>query len=438
MMNLSIVRKQKLKITVYAAACVGILLTLMVIGYSGKQAETEHSLDDAVAELTDLSPVERGHLEKKTAVEEQGAMELAKTHQAVVGKGETLGDILRPWLTMPEILGLNAACEGVYSFSRMRAGQPYTVVTDGEDRLVRFEYEPDREAKVIVSRADEGESGKWKVEKVDIVYDIQLSEVKGEIRSNLFNSVEEIGENAFLAIMMADIFAWEIDFIRSVQQGDSFRLLVEKRWRDGEFRGYGNIVAAEFTNVGTTYDAFLFPDSQGRNRYFTSAGESLNRAFLKAPLEFKRISSSYNMKRLHPILKTVRAHPAIDYAASTGTPILAIGDAIVAEKSTSSGNGNYIVLRHGNGYTSMYLHMSRFEKGISKGGTVRQGDVIGYVGSTGLATGPHLCFRMRQNGASVDPGKLLSPREESIDKKEMDRFFIQRDLLKEFFTDGTA
>ena len=386
-----------------------------------------------VAAATDAHPPEQGDHVHAAATDAHTPEQGDHIH-AVVREGETLGDMLLPWLTMGEIFSLSNASEGVYSFSRMRAGQAYAVYMNAEGELARFEYEVDRENKIVVSRED----GAWTATAEDIIYDIKLSEVAGLISSNLFNAVEDAGENAALAVMLSEIFAWEIDFIKAIQKGDSFRLLVEKRWKHGEFRGYGNILAAEFINQGITYDAYQFSNSTGGKTYFTSAGESLKRAFLKAPLAFKRISSPYNLKRFHPVLKTVKAHPAIDYAAPTGTPIMAIGDATVARKGSSSGNGNYIQLQHRNGYTSMYLHMSRFAKNITQGGRVRQGDIIGYVGSTGLATGPHLCFRMTKDGNSVNPGKLLSPRDESVGKARMDLFIAQRDILKGYFSGEIA
>ena len=394
-------------------------------------AEQPEEVDGAAA--ADAHPPEQGVHVHATATDEHAPEQGDHIH-AVVREGETLGDMLLPWLTMSEIFSLSNASERVYSFSRMRAGQAYAVYMNAEGELARFEYEVDRENKIVVSRED----GAWTATAEDIIYDIKLSEVAGLISSNLFNAVEDAGENAALAVMLSEIFAWEIDFIKAIQKGDSFRLLVEKRWKHGEFRGYGNILAAEFINQGITYDAYQFTNSTGGKTYFTSAGESLKRAFLKAPLAFKRISSPYNLKRFHPVLKTVKAHPAIDYAAPTGTPIMAIGDATVAQKGSSSGNGNYILLQHRNGYTSMYLHMSRFAKNIVRGGRVRQGDVIGYVGSTGLATGPHLCFRMKKDGNPVNPGKLLSPRDESVGKARMDLFIAERDILKGYFSGETA
>jgi murein DD-endopeptidase MepM/ murein hydrolase activator NlpD len=210
--------------------------------------------------------------------------------------------------------------------------------------------------------------------------------------------VSDVGEKPALAMVMADIFAREINFIRDLHPGDSFTLIMEKHFRDGEFKGYGRISGAHFINQGTTYEAYLFNDADGFPYYYTQKGESVKRAFLKAPLSFTRISSTFSPRRLHPILKVWRAHPGVDYAAPTGTPVKAIGNGTVTFKGWSKGVGNYIALKHNNGYESMYLHLSAFARGLNKGKKVQQGEVIGFVGSTGYFTGSHLDFRMKKDG----------------------------------------
>ena len=431
--NRSALRK-KIFLVLSTSLAAYLMISLAVLFFAPPDEEAMTAMtkkSELAVPPTPLVPPEEA---RDATVADAHNLELSDHIHAIVREGETLGDILRPWLAMTEILNLSESCKDIYSFSKMRTGQAYTVHMGNEGELIQFEYEADRESKIVVRR----ENSSWVATTESIAYDIKLCEVKGVIFSNLFTAIENAEEHAALAVMLAEIFAWEIDFIKSIQKEDNFRLLVEKRWRNGEFRGYGSILAAEFTNQGITYDAYQFIDSTGGKKYFNATGESLRRAFLKAPLAFKRISSPYDLKRLHPILGTAKPHPAIDYAAPTGTPIMAIGNGTVATKSTSRGNGNYILLRHHNGYTSMYLHMSRFAKGIVQGGTVLQGDVIGYVGSTGLATGPHLCFRMTKDGNPIDPGKLLSPRDEFVGKAHMDSFIAQRDILKGYLSGERA
>jgi murein DD-endopeptidase MepM/ murein hydrolase activator NlpD len=251
---------------------------------------------------------------------------------------------------------------------------------------------------------------------------VETDLIRGTITSSLFEAVAESGETPELTMSLADIFAWDIDFIRDIRVGDSFQALVEKRFRDGSPAGYGRILAAEFTNQGTTYRAFLYQDGNNRPSYYDGEGNSVRKAFLRAPLAFSRISSGFTMRRYHPVTKTWKAHPAIDYAAPKGTPIKTVGDGTIIKKGYTKYNGNYIKIRHNNSYETLYLHMSGFAKGISQGKRVLQGQTIGYVGSTGLATGPHLCFRMYNNGSPVNPNKVRAKAAPPVSKERMAEF----------------
>ncbi|MDR2124991.1 MAG: M23 family metallopeptidase [Desulfovibrio sp.] len=347
-----------------------------------------------------------------------------------IAPGDTAGALLQQWLSPAAISAVVEAAKGVWPLSRIRAGRPYAVTLDQGD-LVRFEYEADDNNRLVIVREIEGSAIRWKASLEKIEYDIRLVRVQGSIDSSLFENMTLLGESPALAMRLADIFAWEINFIRDLQPGDSFRLLVEKRYRDGEFKGYGAIPVAEFVNKKKKFEAFRFKDSFGNNAFFTAAGESLKRAFLKAPLAFTRISSRFSTARLHPILDIVRAHPAVDYAAPTGTPVKAIGGGLVTFRGVGRGAGNYVVLKHAGGYESMYMHLSGFARSLKQGGRVRQGEVIGFVGSTGYATGPHLDFRMKKNGRFLNPEKVLSPRDEAVPKAKLAAFAVERDRMRD-------
>ena len=352
--------------------------------------------------------------------------------ERVIEAGQTAGGMLNEWLSPGEIQAMADACEEVFSLRKLRQGNKYSIVID-DGRFTSFIYEIDRADKLIVTR--EGPSA-FSVCTEPIEYISMLATVEGTITSNLFQTVTDAGEQAGLAMSLADIFAWEINFIRDIQPGDSFSLVVEKRYRDGEFKGYGRIRSAIFTNKGTAFEAFFFFDPDGRPEYFTSSGESVKRAFLKAPLSFTRISSTFTNARLHPIHKVWRAHPGIDYAAPSGTPVKAVGNGTVTYAGWGNGAGNYIALRHNNGYETMYLHLSGFASITKKGAQVAQGDIIGYVGSTGDSTGPHLDFRMKKNGVYVNPLVELTPRSEPVDEKEMPEFSRHVAAWREYL-DGT-
>lgn len=343
--------------------------------------------------------------------------------QGAILPGETLTTLFGRFLPNQEVHGLVEKVRPYFKPRDLCAGQPYQVCLTGSD-FDRFEYDINRDEQLIITRQGEG----FSVRRLPIPYEIRTERVRGVISSSLFETVNSIGEEDSLALLLADIFAYDVDFILDIREGDSFQALVEKRYRDGKPAGYGRLLAAEFTNQGVTYQAIRFKDGSRPEAWYAPDGQSRRQQFLRAPLEFSRISSGFTMRRFHPIAKTWRAHPAIDYAAPTGTPIRSVGDGTVIAKGRSSGNGNYVKIRHANGYETMYLHMSRHGK-IRQGGRVAQGQVIGYVGSTGLATGPHLCYRMTRNGAPVNPHKVRSIAAEPISRANLAAFRSQAATL---------
>ncbi len=337
--------------------------------------------------------------------------------EGAIRPGDTITSLLGSYFTPRQIHDLNKQSRNTFRLSNICAGKPYKIcVTDGA--FERFEYDIDRNDQLIIQQSEEG----FQIDRIPIEYTVETDLVQGTITSSLFETVSEIGENAELAIALSDIFAWDVDFILDIRKGDSFSALVEKRYRDGESAGYGRILAAEFSNRGDKYKAFLFKDGDQRPSYYDEKGKSVRKAFLKAPLAFSRISSGFTMKRFHPISKTWKAHPAIDYAAPTGTPIKSVGDGTIIRIGYTKYNGNHIKIRHNSNYETLSLHMSKFAKGMKRGRKISQGQVIGYVGSTGLATGPHLCFRMYKNGTPVNPYKVKAPATRPISSKRMAEF----------------
>ena len=311
-----------------------------------------------------------------------------------------------------------SAARQVFSMRSFREGQPYLVVTDKESGQVkRFEYEIDSRRRLVVEGR---ENPAARVEPIEYV--VLLSAVEGSINDNLFQAVADLGESPQMALKLADLFGSEINFIRDLQPGDSFSVLVEKRYRDSEYKGYGRILAAHFTNKGKTFEAYLFRDGNQRAEYYNRKGENLRKTLLQAPLAFTRISSRFTNSRLHPILNYTRAHHGVDYAAPTGTPVKAVGEGVVTQRGWAGGYGNQIIVKHSASLESMYAHLSGYARGLATGQRVRQGQVIGFVGSTGLATGPHLDFRLRQSGKFIDPTKAINPRGEPVPKRAMAEF----------------
>ena len=244
------------------------------------------------------------------------------------------------------------------------------------------------------------------------------------IDSSLFVASQRAGLPDNLTMRLAQIFQWDIDFVLDIRPGDEFFVLFEELYFEGEFVGYGDILAAEFVNQGRRYRAVQYQTQSGREDYFTPDGISMRKAFLRAPVEFSKISSRFNMRRLHPVRKTVRPHRGIDYAAPIGTPILAAGDGRINTATRNRANGRYIIINHGQQFVTKYLHLSKFARGIKAGKRVKQGQVIGYVGATGLVTGPHLHYEFLVNGVHMNPRTVALPKAKSIAKGELPQFAL--------------
>lgn len=259
--------------------------------------------------------------------------------------------------------------------------------------------------------------------------DSRQKQVAGQIESSLFGAGLKAGMSDKLIMELAHIFGWDIDFALDLRQGDSFKVIFEESYLDGEKFDDGNILAAEFTNRGKTFRAVRFTDAEGDSHYYAPNGDSMRKTFTRTPVHFSRISSRFNPNRKHPILKTARPHRGVDYAAPTGTPILATGDGKVSFAGTKGGYGRTVILSHGGKYTTLYAHMSRFKKGLRNGQRVKQGQTIGYIGSSGLATGPHLHYEFRVNGVHRDPLTVALPKAEPLNAKYMAEFKQQSQPL---------
>lgn len=251
------------------------------------------------------------------------------------------------------------------------------------------------------------------------------------IDHSLFVSSQRAGLDDAFTMRLAQIFQWDIDFVLEIRSGDEFYILFEELYLDDEFIGYGKILAAEFVNQGDSYRAVLYTDAQGEDDYYDPNGDSMRKAFLRAPVEFSRISSNFNLRRVHPLWKRSMPHRGIDYSAPSGTPILASGDGKVVRASRTKANGNYVVLQHGEQFVTKYLHLSKFGRGVRKGKKVKQGQIIGYVGATGWATASHLHYEFLVNGVHQNPRTVKLPEALPIPKRELERF---NNLSRPLFT----
>ncbi len=330
--------------------------------------------------------------------------------EGTIKRNQNLSGILTQYnvsMTTIDLLARNF--KDVFDVRKIATNKKYTVMV-GQDSLKTaklFVYEPNPLEYVVFNLSDSMDVYK-EARKVDTV----VLHTSGIINSSLYNTIIDAGATPTLASNLSDVFAWQIDFFR-IQKGDRFKVVYEEYQVEGERVGTGKILAAYFEHFNNPYYGVHF-DHDGTVGYFDETGNSLKKAFLKAPLNYSRISSRFTNSRYHPVLKRSRPHHGVDYAAPTGTPIQSIGDGVIEQASFSGGNGNYVRIKHNSVYTTGYLHLSKFGPGIKAGVRVKQGQVIGYVGTTGLSTGPHLCFRVWMNGKPVNPLSIQSPPSEPI------------------------
>jgi murein DD-endopeptidase MepM/ murein hydrolase activator NlpD len=345
----------------------------------------------------------------------------AKEYHEITGnikKGETLFDIFKRYkLDIVELFKLKEASADIHKLKDLYPGHPYKIIIDDSSQINEFVYWIDDDNILNITRTESG----FCAEKKAVEYEKKIEHIGGTINDNLILSMGEGKENLILALQLSDIFAWDIDFTTDLRNGDVYKIVVEGFYLNGEFKKYGNILSAEFINNSETFYAYRF-ENNNEIDYYDENGKSLRRSFLKAPLSFRRISSHFSKRRLHPILKIYRPHLGIDYAASVGTPVSTVGDGTVLFAGYKGQNGNMVIIKHFNGYRTYYGHLSKFKRGIKKGLKVKQGQIIGYVGATGLATGPHLDYRIKINNKFVNPLTLKLPRGKSVPKKLMAEF----------------
>ena len=302
----------------------------------------------------------------------------------------------------------------------LRPGDVLVVRHDG-GTVLQLDRELDISSQLEVERDDTG----FRASVVELPLEHRVVMAAGRIRSSLFEAAQESRVSEKLIMNMAKIFEYDIDFVRDIGEGDEFALVYEELWRDGTKLGEGDVLAAEFVNRGARYTAIRYEDPDGRYSYYTHDGQPMRKAFVRAPLSFTRISSDFNPARRHPILNTIRAHQGVDYSAPKGTPVKASGDGKIIFRGWKGGYGNTIILQHSGNVTTLYGHLSRFG-GRSYGSRVQQGDVIGYVGATGLATAPHLHYEYRKNGVHLNPRTVILPNAEPLRGQELTAFRTSR------------
>ena len=345
-------------------------------------------------------------------------------HSKKVRANEFLSNILQGYnVDNGTIDKLARSTRFIFDVRKMRQGHNYSVIMSNDSVPVAryFIYEISAVDYVVYSLKDSIHA--WRGQKE---METRIETAYGIITSSLWNAMVANDTDPNLALSLSDIYAWTIDFF-GIQKGDYYKVVYENIYVEGERIGIGRVLAASFNHFGKdNYSFYFVQDSVGE--YFDNLGKSLKKAFLKAPLNYRRISSHFSNSRMHPVLKIRRPHHGVDYAAAAGTPVMSIGDGVVEyTKWDNKGGGNTVRIKHNSVYSTAYLHLQKFGPGIKGGVRVKQGQIIGYVGSTGLSTGPHLDFRFYKSGSPVDPLKVESPPTEPVKSSNMERFNLERD-----------
>jgi len=350
----------------------------------------------------------------------------ANWHQVTVKSGDSLATIFNRLDISPQ--QLHALLEqggAAHNLKKIHPGQKLRVLTDEKQGLLKLAYPIDKLSTLEVSRNGE----EFDISTTHRTPERREVSASATINSSLFLAANKAGMSDNITMELAGIFGWDIDFALDIRKGDSFTVLYEEIYLDGEHIDNGEILAAEFVNQGKRYQAVRYTDAGGRTDYYALNGESMRKTFLRTPVEFSRISSRFSTGRKHPILNKIRAHKGVDYAASTGTPIKSTANGKIIHIGKKGGYGNTIIVQHGTRYSTLYAHMSKYRGGLKNGSRVRQGQTIGYIGSSGLATGPHLHYELRVDGTHRDPLRVKLPGADPLNKKYMADFSTRAETL---------
>ncbi|MBA6062667.1 peptidoglycan DD-metalloendopeptidase family protein [Pseudomonas juntendi] len=346
--------------------------------------------------------------------------------EVTVARGDTLSTLFaKVGLPANAVHDLLASNKQAKQFTQLKHGQVLQFELDKDGQLASLHSKVSNLETISLSKSAKGFTFNREISKPVV----RTAYAHGVIKSSLSASAQRAGLSHSMTMDMARVLGYDIDFAQDIRPGDEFDVVYEQKVMDGKVVGTGNILSARFTNRGKTYTAVRYTNKQGNTTYYTADGNSLRKAFIRTPVDFARISSRFSAGRKHPILNKIRAHKGVDYAAPRGTPIKAAGDGRIELAGRRGGYGNTVIIQHGNRYKTLYGHMQGFAKGIKTGSTVKQGQIIGYIGTTGLSTGPHLHYEFQVNGVHVDPLSQKVPMADPIAKNERQRFLQQSQPL---------
>lgn len=432
-----------------AASGVAALLSLALLVFPSREVEAKRTFLDlkleSSAESSELVPVEPAPLalpapelpfvhipsaaNEQPEIDEAIAVQVEEVPETnplikdvVVAKGDTLSTVFaKVGLSQSAVHDVLASSKEAKQLTRLKVGQRLEFEMNEQGGLERLRSPLNKLESVQLERSASG----YVFKKEQIKPDVHTAYSYGRIDSSLFLAAKRAGLSHNLTMDLANVFGYDIDFAMDIRKGDTFEVVYEEKMVDGERVGTGNILAARFTNRGKTYTAVRYTNKQGNSSYYTADGSSMRKAFIRTPVDFARISSRFSNGRKHPILNKIRAHKGVDYAAPHGTPIKSAGDGKVILAGRKGGYGNTVVIQHGNRYRTLYAHMQGFAKGVRNGSNVKQGQIIGYIGTTGLSTGPHLHYEFQVDGVHVDPLGLKLPMADPIASNEKQRFLQQ-------------
>lgn len=432
---------------ILAASGVAALLSLALLVFPSREVEAKKTyinleLDNGseYAELQDEQDLDASQTLNKsqspfanTAAAEQPAGDEPKVaqtealHEKIdplkrtirVENGDTLSTVFaKVGLSATTLHAVLNSSKEAKQLTRLKVGQALEFKLSQDGQLESLHSKLSDLESIALAKSEKGFSFKRELVKPEV----QTTYSHGVINSSLFLSAKRAGLSHSLTMDLANVFGYDIDFAMDIREGDEFELIYEKKVVNGKQVGTGNILSARFTNRGKTYTAVRYTNKQGNSSYYTANGESMRKAFIRTPVDFARISSRFSTGRRHPVLNKIRAHKGVDYAAPRGTPIKAAGDGRVTLAGRHGGYGNAVIIQHGQRYRTLYAHMNGFAKGIRSGSNVKQGQIIGYIGTTGLSTGPHLHYEFQVNGVHVDPLSQKLPMADPIASSEKARF----------------
>lgn len=393
---------------------------------SGTQEIVQEQTPDSTAESADASPFVHPQSDSQTSVEQAddsespAAPETDPRHkQVTVANGDTLSTVFsKVGLSATELHEVLNSSKDAKQLSRLKVGQVLDFQFDAEGQLASLSSKLSALESIRLSKTDKG----FTFEREQIKPEVRSNYARGVIDSSLFHAAKRAGLSHNLTMDLANIFGYDIDFALDIRRGDEFEVIYEEKVVEGKRVGSGDILAARFVNRGKSYSAVRYTNKQGNTSYYNADGTSMRKAFIRTPVDFARISSRFSNGRRHPILNKIRAHKGVDYAAPHGTPIKSAGDGKVILAGRKGGYGNTVIIQHGNRYRTLYAHMQGFAKGVRTGTSVKQGQIIGYIGTTGLSTGPHLHYEFQVNGVHVDPLGVKLPMADPIAANEKQRF----------------